>query len=507
MDLHAGANSHRTTAWPTKYMQAELPTSFSSATPRDRTFRLPRMSSWSRTWRRLGFFLLPTFVQSHLYVNQDATRSKSPRPTAWLDGLRGIAAFLVFMDHLAYSNFDVYVAWGTDGARNLELLKLPLIRAFYNGAFMVSIFFVISGYALSYKTVRLMRSRDWDELLRTMSSSVFRRAIRLFVPCIASTLMILLFVRLGLYEWTRDIAGDAKRLPFSREHHPWRYDTISEQLMVWLEKMQSWMNPFMFDIKHGDGALDIDGHLWTIPVEFKASIVLFVTQLGVACLCPVVRKTIVVGLMAWTHQVGRWDILVFYAGFLFAELDIGRQEARQDMKEHQVMVARPPAENVSLERTRHFWTVIYLVAFLAGVYLGGYPQRNANIAPGWKTLDSLIPASFSDRNRYWSCWGAFLLVWSVSNAEVLQRLFCTAPAQYLGRISFSLYLVHAAVIHTLGYGVMSFMWQTSGRTTSGFCIAAVCAIVIAIWLADIFMRVIDEPTVRLARWCEHQCIR
>jgi peptidoglycan/LPS O-acetylase OafA/YrhL len=233
---------------------------------RPRAF-FPSRSATIRFGRRLLFFLLPTFVQERWIPTVDPGTYKRLHPTAWLDGIRGLAAFLVFLDHLSYSTHDVYTAWGAEG-RNHEFLKLPFVRFIYNGAAMVAIFFVVSGYALSYKPVRQMRNAEWEPLMQTFSSSVFRRAARLYLPCLASTLMIVALVRFGLYEWTREFASDPVRLPGNHEHHPWRYNTLSEQLYVWFSKMCSFMNPFTLEIKVGDAAIDIDGHLWTVCVEY-----------------------------------------------------------------------------------------------------------------------------------------------------------------------------------------------------------------------------------------------
>lgn len=227
---------------------------------------LPRLFILSRSWKQLLFFLLPTFIQS-CYSPRRIGQTRPLHPTAWLDGMRGVAAFCVFMDHLSYSNHDTYTAYGY-GSSNYELFKLPFLRFLYTGASQVAIFFVVSGYALSYKPVKQMRNGEREGLLTTLSSSVFRRAIRLYLPCVASTLLVILWVRLGLYEITRDFASNDKLLTGRREHHPWRYDTLWKQLSVWVVKMWSFFNPFDFNMKIGDGALDIDGHLWTIPVEF-----------------------------------------------------------------------------------------------------------------------------------------------------------------------------------------------------------------------------------------------
>lgn len=229
-------------------------------------FHIPRWPVVCRSWKQFLFFLLPTFIQSRVRPHQQTSNKAQLHPTAWLDGMRGLAAFFVFLDHLSYSNHDVYTAWGT-GQGNREFLKLPLIRYFYTGAAQVAVFFVVSGYALSTKPVRLMRSGEKEKLFDTLCSSVFRRAIRLYLPCFASTLLIIFLVRLGAYDWTRDIANDAERFPIRREHHPWRYDTLSEQLTVWAKKMWSFCNPYTFEIREGDSAIDIDGHLWTIPVS------------------------------------------------------------------------------------------------------------------------------------------------------------------------------------------------------------------------------------------------
>jgi peptidoglycan/LPS O-acetylase OafA/YrhL len=58
---------------------------------------------------------------------------------------------------------------------------------------MVSVFFVISGYVLSYKAIRLMRAAQYPELLGSLASSVFRRGMRLFLLITASTFISMLF--------------------------------------------------------------------------------------------------------------------------------------------------------------------------------------------------------------------------------------------------------------------------------------------------------------------------
>lgn len=222
-------------------------------------------SAASQYAKQVLTFLTPTPIQNVLYPSAKPTSAIAvrPKPTAWLDGMRGIAALLVYFYHLSYSTHDVYTGWSKG---HHDFLRLPFIKTLYNGPAMVSLFFVLSGYALSYKPVKQMRNGEYDELFSGLSSSVFRRVIRLYLPCVASTLMIVVLIRLGFYSSTRELATDPKRLPGTREHHAWRYDTIIEQVWVWMRSFWGFMSPFSAT-GLGKG-IYMDGHLWTIPVEY-----------------------------------------------------------------------------------------------------------------------------------------------------------------------------------------------------------------------------------------------
>ncbi|THW75949.1 hypothetical protein D6D17_10499, partial [Aureobasidium pullulans] len=310
---------------------------------------------------------------SHIRSKQAEVFNQSYiKQETWLDGMRGIASVLVFVHHVTLPSHDVSAAWSAEVPFN-SVLRLPLIRFFYNGPFMVAIFFAVSGYALSYKPAKLMRQGDFETLCSTLSSSVFRRAFRIFLPCIASTSFIVLCVRLWLYEWTRPVATDPSRLSGGPEFHPERATTVMEQIRPWLHELTRFVNPFTNDdLKH------YDGHLWTISTE--------------------------------------------------------------------------------------------------------YPETHLENAPGWNTLIAWIPEPFGGifiRLRYWTMWGALLVVWSTSNSLILQRLFNHKVSQYLGKISFGFYLVHGCAIQTVGYLLSAFVWSITGYTTSakkeaGFVLASIC---------------------------------
>ncbi|KAK7179951.1 acyltransferase [Paraphaeosphaeria sporulosa] len=86
-----------------------------------------------------------------------------------------------------------------DGDYDHWLIQLPIIRLIVNGQVQVATFYVLSGVSLSLKRLRLARSHDFDKLFDTMFSSVFRRALRVYLPVFAVQIGVLFATLLGLY--------------------------------------------------------------------------------------------------------------------------------------------------------------------------------------------------------------------------------------------------------------------------------------------------------------------
>ena len=125
----------------------------------------------SRYVKKAVLMLIPSPIQRRLAPHL----SKTPRvgPTSYLDGLRGLASFVVFAHHYTCDYVYPYVAYYGVNAEKLPSspLQLPFIRVVYSGRPMVHIFFVISGFVLSRKPLQLARAHDYDRLLTTRKAS------------------------------------------------------------------------------------------------------------------------------------------------------------------------------------------------------------------------------------------------------------------------------------------------------------------------------------------------
>ncbi|KAH0359582.1 hypothetical protein KCU65_g9876, partial [Aureobasidium melanogenum] len=280
-----------------------------------------------------------------------------------------------------------------------------------------------------------------------------------------------------------------------------KFDTLSEQTLYWVQETSTKLtNPWSFVPK--DFIPVIDGNLWTIPIEFRSSLILCVTQAGLAHLSTRARMSIIIGLIIWVHQMYRWEMILFYSGFLLAEIDHYRaSRLPSDPLSHD------SARNIRHDRLK---TIFYMTVFVIGVYLGCQPQLDAGLTPGWITLWNIIPGKDREEVRlYWPIWGAIMLVWSTSCSGSLRELFDNRVAQYLGYISYSMYLVHGLVLNTVGYAVINITNGAIGADHTankaiGFGMGLTASVLTTIWLADVFTRAVDEPLVKFAKMVEQK---
>ncbi|KAF7549836.1 hypothetical protein G7046_g8220 [Stylonectria norvegica] len=458
-----------------------------------------RSAPWRVLAVRLAWFLVPSFLQGRHAREQ--IRPAKLAPTAYLDGMRGLAALFVYLCHYTYQAFTIAEGYGC-GEKNFDFLKLPFVRLFYQGPQAVCVFFVISGYALSYKPVRLMRSGKVQEFSNTMSSMILRRGIRLYLPTLTSTFMIVCFLRLGLYEWTREFANDRTYMKNIVEPHPARMELGYDQWWDWIWQMFNFVHLFNWDLYGGSTKYDV--HLWTIPVEFRCSLYLFLVLVGTARLQTKFRFMSLAGILWFTYRNGRWELMLFFWGMLLAELD-------------HIRGAHVPAPVLPVDKTiesprSQFGSIFWTLLSLLGLYLMGYPDGRAEITPGWIYLSSLIPDWWNyERFRYWQMTGAVIFVFAVGHSPGWQRFFNTAVVQYFGKISYAIYLMHGPAMHVVGYHWEKFAYSLTGVEgywyNAGWVLGACFCIPTVVWWADIFWRAIDIPTVKFSRWFENKVIK
>jgi peptidoglycan/LPS O-acetylase OafA/YrhL len=444
-------------------------------------------------WRRLlDNHLVKILTPSFLHKTAEETPSKPQRPTAWLDGLRGVAAFLVFVYHFHHMFHDVYrYGYGSNGGNNDHwLIQLPVLRMLPNGQTQVSVFYVLSGVSLSLRPLELARNHAWEKCFDNLFSAVFRRWLRLYLPVYAVQSVVLLATLLGLYNHAYALTTN---WPFAGTNEMMHVvmDSKWAQIYDWIQTMWDFANPFLD--RHWPG---YDVHLWTIPVEFVNSIRLFATLLGFAKLRPAIRVSLTIAIWAYCIRVNRSEVAVFYAGMAIAEFILSQDKDTETIA-------------VSKKRTFPGWRTIlshagWCAVAYAGLHLLSWPAVNSHASLGFITLNKITPEFIVSAGRTWERIGACVFVFGLSGCAMLRRPFATRFAIYLGNISFSLYIVHGPLNHILGFWVLEFFWKLTGTDSlvayeAGVILAFCTMTIVVVYVADIVMRVVDRPSVKLGR--------
>ena len=461
--------------------------------------------------------LLPSFVSDALFPHDKLV--SRVHPTSYLDGLRGLASMIVFFCHYTEENHKYLVpAYGLNqGDGPSAWIQLPFLRAIFSGRPMVHIFFVISGFALSYKPLQAIHARQLEKCFSILSSSTFRRPIRLFLPCIVETFMVMVLVQAG---WLYDPDWLYHALP-----------TFSAQFSVWTDAvLHSTTWPWSWD---DTLPWKFDPHLWSIPIEFAHSLLLFVVIMMLSRVTLRIRQSVVVGLMAYCMTCGKWAAFEFLGGMFLAELHLLKAERPKDWESSELTPSpRRPAE----DRWMGFRLAFHLSLIVWGIFVGGWPNSDWDKTPGIRWYLSKTPKAFEGEDRpqkFWFALSAVLTVWSCGELRFIRRFLENKTSQYCGRISFALYIVHGPVLalvqeHIIGhmmkpaegeantpdfhpavpgYGLKGhFGTATPTARTICWFFGLLGLGPIIIWVADIFWRAVDKPVIALARWLETLCL-
>lgn len=299
--------------------------------------------------------------------------------------------------------FQVFAPSVFEGREEIEHFAFEGIAArtpfnlLFNGNFSVCLFFVLSGYVLSYRFFG-----TGDRFI--VYSSAIRRYFRLAVPALASVFLayLILVLDLGAYDNIRGMTLSSMPDPFAADAN--LLVMLKESLFHTFFTYGSQYNPV----------------LWTMTYELFGSFMIFVFL--IVCGRHRIRYAVYAILICLF-------IDSYYLGFVLGMLISDVKNSGRDR----------------LAFIYQSW--IRLLLLCAGIYLGSYPY----VAPQG-TIYSILQrgASNFDFFVFYHVIGSFLILTVLLHSSRMQSIFSHRFFAYLGKISFSLYLVHFTIICSFG---------------------------------------------------------
>lgn len=357
-----------------------------------------------------------------------------------LDGLRGLAAVVVIAYHATLINptFAAIILQGVRPPSTVwNTLVYSPVRIFVAGGPAVIVFFVLSGFVL---TLQVRRATNWD-----WQGYFPRRLVRLFLPAAGS---VVLAVILGLA-----VFRDAQTNPSA-----W----VQSYTFVGFDYRKPLQALDLFD-----GNPDFNSPLWSLRWEVLFSLLL-----------PVYVWIVARGRRVTAIALAAVPILVFIG---WDSGDATLQYLPCFFVGSALTVLLGPVDNPSPAVMRWprelAWIAVCLLSLLLLV-LGSIT------APGLASAPHLAHAANAT-----VVIGAAGIVVVACRWRPAIRLLSTPLFAWLGRISFSLYLVHVPILIATGNVLADLPWPAS----------LIIGVAIAFGVGELFSRLVERPSHRLSQ--------
>jgi peptidoglycan/LPS O-acetylase OafA/YrhL len=352
-----------------------------------------------------------------------------------LDGVRGLASLSVVFLHVLSMFLGTAIHDYKAADEVYRAASFTPVSAIWAGGAAVNLFFVLSGYAL----YSMLASRPMSYL-----SYVCRRFIRLWLPYIAAILLAVFAIDLfgsrpidGQSPWLNSFLGTIPTVPLFRDHAILVGD---------------------FDTRRFDFVI------WSLVVEMRGSLLFPLLFLFVR----------------------RFDWRVVLIGTLAISLLASLLQALNKTPDAPGIVTVPS-------------NVIYLAFFVVGALIA---RNRTELVQRYALLSALTKAAllvlalclytnaFHIANTYSCMLGSASLIWMSLSSEVAYRLLTSPVVQFLGRISYSLYLIHAVVLLAL----LNALWPR-------YSLGAVASLVLplSLMVATLLNLLVEQPAIYLSR--------
>lgn len=359
-----------------------------------------------------------------------------------VESIRGLACLAVVFSHLSLSFYPYLHHFDEHDRTNnaiVHFIHHSPFGFFYSGTAAVYVFFVLSGFILSYVVCKS------SNIPRKLKSMVIKRYPRLAIPALVSCLLLWCALRYS------DI--DSSHVQY------WLHALATQNISVQQAIYEGTIGSFLF------AEASLNWVLWTMQVELIGSLLLFgllyVYSLEKRLFLPLVLLFPTLAIF-FNHQELFLGLLCFLIGaviFLYGRVIQS--------------------------------SLVAVILLCLGLYLAG--AHNTSHSYHW------IYLLFGNKTyEYCNFLSGIMIVYSVLMNPMLSKKLDHAGYVYLGKLSFSIYLIHLLVMYSICLPVFNLAIGYGLNYDAAAILAIIVFFIALIICADIYSRLVDQLAIQLS---------
>ncbi|EOA84804.1 uncharacterized protein SETTUDRAFT_163634 [Exserohilum turcica Et28A] len=336
--------------------------------------------------------------------------------------LRGVASFMVVCGHLC----TAFVPWlhrpAADPKTAPHLFQLPFFRLAVGGRSAVALFFLVTGYVNSIGPISKSRAGNYDAAFHAIARSALARSGRLILPTMIATIISWFMAQTNAYHMTKHVDAQWIRQGWHRQE-PSLWMALTS---LFKAQVETWTI----------GWDEYDGTQWTLHLFLQGAFLVYTTMLATVLVRPKARFIIYAVMYAYFWQVGK-EITVGSIEGLNIVTGMFVAELHNHYKDSATSVLPAP---------------IPAIMIVCGMFMAGFPQEAFGNARWSDTMSKImlsLTAEKTDIRRYWDHLGAATVLLGIFFSRNARKLLTSPVFNFLGRVSFPVYLIHNTFIKTV----------------------------------------------------------
>lgn len=371
-----------------------------------------------------------------------------------IEGIRGLAAIIVVLHHYSLAfypalNFgDASQAHIGSGSLELMMANSPL-NLIYNGGFAVCIFFILSGYVLS-------NAYHQTNNPKILIQYAIKRYFRLLVPVSASIIIAYAFIKIGFMH-NANLGAVTKT-------NDWLSAAFDHDggLVAMIKNI--FVDVFFFKDNQYNPVL------WTMTYELLGSFLIFSFLLAIHPLK--YKMSLYIGLILALFFTDN----NFYAAFILGVV-LNKYVTQQQAVVKPIVIPK--------------WVISLIL--IMGLYFCSYPLAiDVN-----HTIYGVITFPFLLNYEFYHVVGSFMVMFVILHSEKLKTMLSGKTMSYIGKISFSFYLLHFIILCSFSCYLFSLFYSKCNYNLAVL-LACLCSLPLIGLSAVFYYQWIDKSGIKLS---------